>query len=72
MSGSYGHGGRTHLKDSPKNPERIHAVDMAILVAAQLFRVNVGPFKDSLSGMPLPVRWAFWYDLIFAIVLLGE
>jgi D-alanyl-lipoteichoic acid acyltransferase DltB (MBOAT superfamily) len=42
-----------------------------LLLAVQLFQAWVGPVREHVRRLPLPVRWAGWYALLLGVVLLG-
>ena len=42
-----------------------------LLAAVQIFQARVGPVREHVRTLPLPVRWAGWYALLLGVVLLG-
>lgn len=48
----------------------ILAVSLLILWAVSLSQ-RKGPLRDRIAVMPLPLRWAIWYALLFAVILFG-
>jgi hypothetical protein len=44
---------------------------LAVLVAVDLWQWRGGDARRRLETAPLALRWAAWYALAFAIVLLG-
>ena len=48
----------------------ILAVSLLILWAVSLSQ-RKEPLRDRIAVMPLPLRWAIWYALLFAVILFG-
>jgi len=71
----------TALLGSLAGPWRAPAVDasvfahallgLALLIPVEIARERGSDVRARLAALPLPLRWASWYALIFAVVLLG-
>lgn len=48
----------------------IAGLSLLLLLAVSLLQQK-GSVRDKIGGYVLPVRWAFWYALLFAVILLG-
>lgn len=55
----------------------LDSVELAVMLLSLLllWAVSLGgrriPVRDRIAKKPLPVRWAIWYALLFAVILLG-
>ena len=45
-------------------------LSLLLLLAVSLLQQK-GSVRDKIGGYVLPVRWALWYALLFAVILLG-
>ena len=48
----------------------IAGLSLLLLLAVSLLQQK-GSVRDKIGGYVLPVRWALWYALLFAVILLG-
>jgi len=47
------------------------SVGLAVLAVAHFVQERYGSARAVIGRQPLPLRWAFWYSLMFAILLFG-
>ncbi|MBP5158358.1 MAG: hypothetical protein ILP18_10875, partial [Treponema sp.] len=48
------------------------AVSLIVLLAASLIREKYGSARAWLAKRPLPLRWAVWLALLFAVLFEGQ
>jgi hypothetical protein len=46
-------------------------IGLAVLLLVQLHQTHRGSVRQTVAGLPTPVRWLGWYALIGTIVLMG-
>ena len=47
------------------------ALFVAVLLVVQVLQSHLGSLRERIAPLPIGLRWALWYGMVFAIVLFG-